>query len=171
MPRRGRAGLGLRAVTAVLLAAGLAACTAEKPAPAGGQPEHSGPFARLIQVFLADEAEKEQARERRRAEAAARRPAYIVIRYDRPHVVYEDALYVALTKALDRYPEAEFDLVLAIPTMPTRANPREALARGERQIEDVVLAMTDMGMPAGRLTISAHTDETVTDNEIRIYIR
>ena len=75
---------------------------------------------------------------------------YVVIRHDRPNIVFEDALYTALSRALNRYPDARFDVVLALPPTRPDGDPLSALAVGERQIEEVVWAMTDMGLPADR---------------------
>lgn len=96
---------------------------------------------------------------------------YIVIRFDRPGITYADALFTAMSRALDRYPGANFDVVLAMPPLSPSANPEEAMREGEQHIEDVVLAMTDMGLPSSRLRIAASTDEYATVDEIRIFVR
>ena len=96
---------------------------------------------------------------------------YIVIRFDRPGITFADALYSAMSRALDRYPSAAFDVVLAMPPLSPTADPDEAMRLGEQHIEDVVLAMTDMGLPSSRLRIAASTDETATVDEIRIFVR
>jgi hypothetical protein len=95
---------------------------------------------------------------------------YIVIRFDRRHVTYEDALYSALSRALERYPAAAFDIVLAMPPLAADAGVDEATARGERHIEEVVLLMTDMGMPPERVRVAATTDAAAEVDEIRIFV-
>jgi hypothetical protein len=102
--------------------------------------------------------------------APARIP-YVIIRFDRPGLSFEDALYSALARALDRYPGAKFDVVLAMPPLAPRGDPEESLRRGEQHIEAVVLSMTDMGLPAARLRIAASTDPDATVDEIRIFVR
>jgi len=96
---------------------------------------------------------------------------YIVIRFDRPGIAYADTLFTAMSRALDRYPGANFDVVLAMPPLSPTADPEEAMREGEQHIEDVVLAMTDMGLPSSRLRIAASTDEYTTVDEIRIFVR
>lgn len=96
---------------------------------------------------------------------------YVVIRFDRPKITYEDALYSALSRALDRYPAAAFDVVLAMPPLVAGANAEEATARGERRMEDIVLLMTDIGLPSERVRIAATTDAAADVDEIRIYVR
>ena len=96
---------------------------------------------------------------------------YIVIRFDRPGITFADTLFTAMSRALDRYPGANFDVVLAMPPLSPTADPEEAMREGEQHIEDVVLAMTDMGLPSSRLRIAASTDEYATVDEIRIFVR
>jgi hypothetical protein len=96
---------------------------------------------------------------------------YIVIRFDRPGITFADALYTAMTRAIDRDPDVSFDVVLAMPPLSPTADAEEAMHEGEQHIEDVVLAMTDMGLPSSRLRIAASTDEFVTVDEIRIFVR
>ena len=96
---------------------------------------------------------------------------YIVIRFDRPGITFADTLFTAMSRALERYPGANFDVVLAMPPLSPNANPEEAMREGEQHIEDVVLAMTDMGLPSSRLRIAASTDEYLTVDEIRIFVR
>lgn len=95
---------------------------------------------------------------------------YVVIRFNKRQVSYQDTLYSALTRALERYPAAAFDIVLAMPSLAPGANAEEATARGERRIEDVVLLMTDMGMPPERVRIAATTDNSAAVDEIRIFV-
>lgn len=95
---------------------------------------------------------------------------YVVIRFNKRQVSYQDTLYSALTRALERYPAAAFDIVLAMPALSAGANAEEATQRGERRIEDVVLLMTDMGMPPERVRIAATTDSSAAVDEIRIFV-
>jgi len=96
---------------------------------------------------------------------------YIVIRFDRPGITFDDTLYSALSRALERYPSAQFDVILAMPPLAPHGDPEEALRLGEQHIEDVVLTMTDMGLPSERLRIAASTDSAVAVDEIRIFVR
>lgn len=95
---------------------------------------------------------------------------YIVIRFERPGITFADTLFSAMSRALDRYPEASFDVVLAMPPLSPTADLDEAMRAGEQHIEDVVLAMTDMGLPSSRLRIAASTDQDLTVDEIRIFV-
>ena len=96
---------------------------------------------------------------------------YVSIRFDRARPAYEDTLYSALVRALDRYPAAEFDIVLAMPPLAVGGAADEATTRAEARIEEVVLLMSDMGLPAERIRVAARTDMTSAADEIRIYVR
>ncbi len=102
--------------------------------------------------------------------SSGRPEPYIVIRFDRPGITFGDTLYTAMSRALGRYPAASFDVVLAMPPLSPTADLDEAMRAGEQHIEDVVLAMTDMGLPSARLRIAASTDENLTVDEIRIFV-
>ncbi|MFO1186102.1 MAG: hypothetical protein U1E87_00745 [Alphaproteobacteria bacterium] len=91
-------------------------------------------------------------------------------RFNKRQVSYQDTLYSALTRALERYPAAAFDIVLAMPALSASANARRQPSAGERRIEDVVLLMTDMGMPPERVRIAATTDSSAAVDEIRIFV-
>lgn len=152
-------------VAALLL--GLAAC--------GGPQEpsqHTKPGALAKAFSYLTSEEKASTPQATLAKAAKTEPMpYVVIRFDRPGIIFSDALYTAMNRALTRYPAAQFDVVLAMPPLTARADPNEALRQGEQHIEDVVLSMTDMGLPAERLRIAAATDIDVKNDEIRIYVR
>lgn len=87
----------------------------------------------------------------------------VVIRFDKPDVAYEPALYQALSQALQRRPDATFDLVAVSP--PT-GNP--ATARDDA--DAVFRSMTCMGLPAERVAMAAMTSPTATTPEVHIYV-
>lgn len=103
--------------------------------------------------------------------AADNREALVVIRFDRPDVDYKQALYTAVSQALERRPSAQFD-VLAI--SPNRGSPAE-IALGsntaKRNAQDVLQALTEMGLPVSRINLSATTNPNVVSNEVRIFVR
>ncbi len=95
----------------------------------------------------------------------------IVIRFDRPDPVYEQPLYNALARALERKPGAQFDLVAVSPK--TRSDADAAIVKGRTRnyAEGVVRAVTDMGLPAERLRLSSATSARVNSSEVHIYVR
>jgi hypothetical protein len=94
---------------------------------------------------------------------ADRRPL-VVIRFDKPDVAYEPALYEALSHALERRPGATFDLVAV---SPKGANAATAKSRAEA----VLKSMTGMGLPSERVSQSAMVSAAAKSPEVHIYVR
>ena len=97
------------------------------------------------------------------ASIGQRRPL-VIIRFDRPDVAYEPALYQALSQALERRPDAVFDLVAV---SPQGGNPAPA----RQNAESVFQSMTNMGLPADRVAMAAMGSTSATNPEVHIYVR
>ena len=108
--------------------------------------------------------------QRAAAPGGDRRPL-VVIRFDRPNVSYEQALYTAVRKALERRPEANFDLVAVAPNAGSPAQVALHTDASKRNAENVLRSLTTMGLPAERITLSATTSPSVQSNEVQIYVR
>ncbi len=100
---------------------------------------------------------------------AGRRPL-VVIRFDRQNVAYEQALYSAVSRALERRPNATFELVAVSPA--TGDNARRALDANQarRNAEAVLRTLQSMGLPAQRVNISAQTSAQAQNNEVHLYL-
>jgi len=99
--------------------------------------------------------------------ASSSRAALVTIRFDRSDVPYEEALYGAVNQALDRRPDVAFDVVAVTPPGAAPGN----AAAAKRNIESVVQSLTNMGLPADRIRLSARTLADASGNEVRIYPR
>lgn len=99
-----------------------------------------------------------------------RRPL-VTIRFDRPDVPYEQALYTAISRALERRPTAVFDLVAVSPNMGSAAQVSINADQAKRNAEGVMRALSKMGLPADRLALSSATSGTVRDSEVQIFVR
>jgi hypothetical protein len=95
----------------------------------------------------------------------------VVIRFDRPDVVYEQALYTAVSRALERKPSATFELVAVAPNAGNSAQVAVNANASKRNAENVMRSLTSMGLPADRVSLSATTSPEVENNEVRIYVR
>jgi hypothetical protein len=104
------------------------------------------------------------------ADGARRRPL-VVIRFDRPNPSYEQALYSALSGALNRRPSATFDLVAVAPQHGTPAEVTSAQNRSKRNAERVLRSMSEMGLPMDRVRLSAMTSPATQSNEVHVYVR
>lgn len=98
-----------------------------------------------------------------------RRPL-VVIRFDRPDVPYEPALYTALTRALERRPTAMFDLVAVSPASGGEAETAKGADEAQRDAERVMRTLSKMGLPADRVTLSAMFSTDIRNNEVRIFV-
>lgn len=103
--------------------------------------------------------------------AVAERRPLVVIRFDRPNVTYEQALYSAVKRALERRPEATFDLVAVTPNAGTPAQVALHTDASKRNAETVMRSLTNMGLTADRISLSATTSAGVQSNEVQIYVR
>ena len=92
------------------------------------------------------------------------RRALVIIRFDKPDVAYEPALYQALSRALERRPDAVFDLVAVSPQ-----NGSPAAARQNAEV--VFQSMTNMGLPTDRVAMAAMGSTSATTPEVHIYVR
>lgn len=97
---------------------------------------------------------------------ASGRP-FVVIRFDDPGIEYEQQLYEAVSAALARSPNVAFDLVGAAPAAGTPEDSEAA----RQSMERVRQSLTNMGLPADRVSISQLTDPAIQVNEVRLYVR
>ena len=95
----------------------------------------------------------------------------VVIRFDRPNVDYQQILYAALTQALQTRPGAAFSIVAVSPTRGTVTAVQLAQTAAQRHAQDVLRSMTEMGVPASRLTVASSTDPGATASEVRVFVR
>jgi len=104
------------------------------------------------------------------AAAAGRRPL-VVIRFDRPNVAYQQALYTAVSKALQRRPQAGFDLVAVAAANGSPAQVTVASNKAKRNAEAVLRSLSEMGLPLQRVRLSAITSTRAQSNEVHVYVR
>lgn len=104
------------------------------------------------------------------APTADNRPL-VVIRFDRANVSYEQALYTAVSRALERRPNATFDLVAVAPNAGSAGQVALNTDASKRNAENVLRSLTNMGLPADRVSLSATTSANVQSNEVQLYVR
>ena len=103
--------------------------------------------------------------------AAANRRPLVVIRFDRADVPYEQALYNAISRALENRPQATFQLVAVTPSQGTPAENALNASKVKRHADDVLRTLTEMGLPADRVNLSSTTSAEATTNEVHIYMQ
>jgi hypothetical protein len=86
----------------------------------------------------------------------------VAIKFDRNKVDYEEPLYQALSRALERDREARFEIV--------GVSPRRYSSSVQRHVGDVAKTLTQMGMPASRISISSQMGvDSVSTDEVHVY--
>lgn len=95
----------------------------------------------------------------------------VVIEFDQPQVNFERPLFEAVNEALNRRPEARFELVAVAPDTETVGEGRLASTRARDRAEEVYRALTRMGMPADRLSLTETRSAQAQANEVHIYVQ
>ncbi|KAF0117479.1 MAG: hypothetical protein FD149_1111 [Rhodospirillaceae bacterium] len=95
----------------------------------------------------------------------------VVIRFDRPNVAYEQPLYQAINRALDRRPSAVFELVAVAPTSGGAAQAAVGANTARRHAEQVLRSLGNMGLPTDRVHLSATNSPNATSSEVHVYVR
>lgn len=101
---------------------------------------------------------------------AATRPL-VVIRFDRPNVQYEQALYTAVSRALERRPDARFDLIAVSPNTGSPADIALLRSDSRRKADNVMRTLSGMGLPSDRMALSSTTSANARASEVHIYVR
>ena len=99
-----------------------------------------------------------------------RRPL-VIIRFDHPNVNYQQALYTAVSQALEKYPAAKFDLVAVSPASGNAAQVALNSDAARKDGEAVLRSLTQMGLPIERVRLNAAQSKNIQDNEVHIYIQ
>lgn len=109
------------------------------------------------------------------ATAAALAPSnprpLVTIKFDRPDVDYQQAVYQSMREAMERYPDARYELVAV---SPGRGNPAKLAienSKARRNAERVLRTMTDMGLASDKVDLTALTNDNIQTNEVHIYLR
>lgn len=105
-----------------------------------------------------------------RALAAGEAPL-VTIRFDKPNVNYEPALYAAIKSALDRRPSATFDVVAVSPVGNTPGTQALAATNAKRNADAVLRSLTNMNLPASRVRTSSTTSPAVSGGEVQVFVR
>ncbi len=104
------------------------------------------------------------------AAAPAVRPL-VIIRFDRPDVDFREALYTAVSRALERRPDAVFRLVGIAPARPGEADRALGRKSTRSHLLKVMRTLTRMGLPADQIDLLATTSPDVATDEVHIYVR
>ena len=93
------------------------------------------------------------------------------IKFDRPDVQFEQPIYMAVTEALKRYPDARFDLVAVNPSSGNAAEVAIESTRARRNAEKVLRTLTQMGLSPERIDISYNESATAASSEVHLFVK
>jgi len=106
-----------------------------------------------------------------RAATGDGRGALVVIRFDRNDVAYQQSLYSAVSRALERRPNASFDLVAVAAAQTDGGQTASNQNQSRRNADRVLRTLSEMGLPASRVNVTTTTSRNVATNEVHIYVR
>jgi hypothetical protein len=95
----------------------------------------------------------------------------VKIRFDRANVAYEQPVYMAVNEALQRYPNARFELVAVHPAGVNTAEGAIESTRARRNAEKVLRSLTQMGLTMDRIDMSYMPSNEATSSEVHLYVR
>lgn len=93
------------------------------------------------------------------------------IRFDRPDVDFSQALYVSVNEAIQRYPNAQFELVAVSPGVGNPAKIAIESTKARRNAEKVLRNMIQMGIHTNQVKLANLTKDELQFNEVHLYIR
>ena len=93
------------------------------------------------------------------------------IRFDKANVEYEQPLYVAVQNALQKYPQARFELVAVHPTSGNAAQVDIESTKARRNAEKVLRNLTQMGLDMNQIDLSYAPMADARSSEVHLYIR
>ena len=93
------------------------------------------------------------------------------IRFDRPDINYQQPLYIAVSDALKRYPNARFSLVAIHPSRGNAAQVAIESTKARRDGENVLRSLTQMGLTNDRVDVSYAPSAEASSSEVQLYIR
>jgi hypothetical protein len=103
--------------------------------------------------------------------ATTRGSPLVTIRFDRPNPAYQQQLYSAVSQALDRRPNATFDLVAVAPAQGNAGQVALASSAAQRNAESVLRSLAEMGLPANRVKLSATSSRDVDIAQVQLFVR
>lgn len=99
------------------------------------------------------------------------RDPLMVIKFDKRQVPFEEPLYNAVSRVLERKPDAGFELVAVTPTHGSAIESARVSYQAQKNAKDVLESMLGMGLQGERISLTEVQDPATFSNEVRIYLR
>ena len=91
--------------------------------------------------------------------------------FDRADVDYEQPLYAAVNQALERYPNAMFEVVAVNPTQGNAAEVAIETTKARRNAERVIRTLEQMGLSSNRIELSYDESTAARSNEVHLFLK
>lgn len=95
----------------------------------------------------------------------------MVIRFDRPNVDYQQAVYMAASETLEKYPDAVFEIVAVTPARGNAAQRALASSDARQNAENVFRTLVEMGVPSSRVKLAAAQSPSAGTTEVHVFLR
>lgn len=95
----------------------------------------------------------------------------VKIRFDKPNVQYEQPVYMAVSDAMQKYPDARFEILAVHPTGGNAAQVAIESTRARRNAEQVLRTLTQMGLDGNRIDVGYAPSDTAATSEVHVNIR
>jgi hypothetical protein len=93
------------------------------------------------------------------------------IRFDQANVNYEQPVYLAVSEAMNKYPNARFEIVAVHPTQGNAAQLAIESTKARRNAEAVMRSLGQMGLPLDKVDLLASQSPEAQSSEVHIYVR
>lgn len=95
----------------------------------------------------------------------------VKIKFDQPNVDYEQAVYMAVSEAMQKYPDSRLELIAVNPSVGNAAQVAIESTRARRNAEMVLRSLSQMGVDVGKIDLSTQASAEAKSNEVHIFIR
>lgn len=93
------------------------------------------------------------------------------IRFDKPDVNYEQPLYVAVQDAIQKFPQAQFELVAVHPNNGNAAQVAIESTKSRRNAERVLRDLQQMGLTMDQINLSYSPSADARTSEVHVFVR
>lgn len=93
------------------------------------------------------------------------------IRFDQANVNYEQPVYLAVKEAMQKYPNARFEIVAVHPTQGNAAQLAIESTKARRNAEAVMRSLGQMGLPLDKVDLMASQSPEAQSSEVHVYVR
>jgi len=93
------------------------------------------------------------------------------IKFDKPNVDYKQPLYVAVQNAMEKYPNAQFELIAVHPTSGNAAQVAIESTKARRNAEKVLRDLTQMGLNMNQIDLTYAPMKEARTSEVHLYLQ